>query len=292
MTINSDPVAVAETPAPGAATVLAPQVVEEEQIVMQAGTVDLASAGLEGMVEGQVIMMTNAQGEQEHVVITSSGITPLTHGAQVIQVQAGPGPTLTDAGYLLDPSSMKSEPEDLSFSVTPGPRGEAEAGDMRRSIDLEAGTQASEATVQNVLWSLKESDKTIINQILPSHMMGVMSPATPTQSLVQSLSSDMMMDPEAARPDSGLRDTTGTPARSRNRTAAESSPRVHTAKQYSQFGFHNTLEAATAQRVRKDENRSSANSDHDYVRMKYSEGKVQIKNIKYQVLLLTCFSSS
>ena len=160
MTINSDPVAVAETPAPGAATVLAPQVVEEEQIVMQAGTVDLASAGLEGMVEGQVIMMTNAQGEQEHVVITSSGITPLTHGAQVIQVQAGPGPTLTDAGYLLDPSSMKSEPKDLSFSVTPGPRGGAEAADMRRSIDLEAGTQASEATVQNMLWSLKDSDKT------------------------------------------------------------------------------------------------------------------------------------
>ena len=161
MTINSDPVAVAETPAPGAATVLAPQVVEEEQIVMQAGTVDLASAGLEGMVEGQVIMMTNAQGEQEHVVITSSGITPLTHGAQVIQVQSGPGRTLTDAGYLLDPSSMKSEPKDLSFSVTPGPRGEAEAGDMRRSIDLEAGTQASEAMVQNMLWSLKVSDKTL-----------------------------------------------------------------------------------------------------------------------------------
>ena len=95
---------------------------------------------------------------ESQVIITSSGNTPLTHGAQVIQVQSGPGPTLTDAGYLLDPSSMKSEPKDLSFSVTPGPRGEAE--DMRRSIDLEAGTQASEATVQNMLWSLKDSDKT------------------------------------------------------------------------------------------------------------------------------------
>merc|ERR1740129_1666525 len=149
------------------------------------------------MVEGQVIMMTNAQGEQEHCVITSSGLTPLTHGgAQVIQVQAGLGPTLTDAGYLLDPSSLKSEPEDLSFSVTPGPRAEA--------------IQASAANaVQNVLRSLKESDKTIINQILPSHvMLGDMSPATPTQSRVQSLTSDIMMaDPEAARPDSGLGDT-------------------------------------------------------------------------------------
>ena len=105
---------------------------------------------------------------ESQVIITSSGNTPLTHGAQVIQVQSGPGPTLTDAGYLLDPSSMKSEPKDLSFSVTPGPRGEAEAGDMRRSIDLEAGTQASEAMVQNMLWSLKDSDKTITNQILPS----------------------------------------------------------------------------------------------------------------------------
>ena len=267
MTINSDPVAVAEAPAQVAATVLAPQVVEDEQIVMQTGAaVDLASAGLEGMVEGQVIMMTNAAGEQEHVVITSSGITPLTHGAQVIQVQATGGPSLTDAGYLLDPSTMKSEPEDLSFSVTPGPRGEQEAGDMRHSIDLEAGAQAIQASaanaVQNVLRSLKESDKTIINQILPSHMMGDMSPATPTQSRVQSLSSDIMMDPDNARPDSGLGDTPepvtntqGTPARSRNRTAAETSPRVQIAKQYSPFGFHNTLEAPTAQWVRKDEDR-------------------------------------
>ena len=71
-------------------------------------------------------------------------ITPLTHGAQVIQVQAGTGPTLTDAGYLPDPINMKSDPKDLSCSVTSGTRGEAEAGDMRRSNDLEAGTQASE----------------------------------------------------------------------------------------------------------------------------------------------------
>ena len=63
------------------------------------------------------------------MIITSSGNTPLTHGAQVIQVQAG---------------------------------------DMRPSIDLEAGTQASDAMVQNMLWSLKDSDKTITNQILPS----------------------------------------------------------------------------------------------------------------------------
>merc|ERR1740128_1234620 len=91
-------------------------------------------------------------------------------------------------------------------------------------------------------------------------MMGDMSPATPTR--VQSLSSDIMMDPDNARPDSGLGDTPepvtntqGTPARTRNRTAAETSPRVQIAKQYSPFGFHNTLEAPTAQWVRKDEDR-------------------------------------
>ena len=54
-------------------------VVEEGQIVMQ--QVELASPGLEGMVEGQVIMMTNTEGEQQPVVITSAGITPLTNGA-------------------------------------------------------------------------------------------------------------------------------------------------------------------------------------------------------------------
>ena len=187
---------------------------------------------------------------ESQVIITSSGNTPLTHRAQVTQVRAGTGPTLTDADYLPDPSSTKSEPKDLSFSVTPGPRGEAE--DMRHSIDLEAGAQASEATVQNVLRSLKESDKTIINQVLPSNM-DMMGDMIPAQSLEQ------MMDPEAARLHSGLGDNP------------------------TQF-YGVTLENSKMI--------NSANSDHDYVQMKYSEGKVQIINIKSQVLLITCFSSS
>ena len=210
-------------------------------------------AGLEenlGEEEERIMISGRERIVESQVIITSSGNTPLTHGAQVTQVRAGTGPTLTDADYLPDPSSTKSEPKDLSFSVTPGPRGEAE--DMRHSIDLEAGTQASEATVQNVLRSLKESDKTIINQILPSNM-DMMGDMIPAQSLEQ------MMDPEAARLHSGLGDNP------------------------TQF-YGVTLENSKTI--------NSANSDHDYVQMKYSEGKVQIINIKSQVLLITCFSSS
>merc|ERR1719225_2320219 len=97
MTVNSD-VAVATAPAPAApATVLEemgevadPQVVEEEQIVMagEMGAIPGLVADQVAM-EGQVIMMTSASGDQQHVVITSSGgITPLTNGAQAIQASA------------------------------------------------------------------------------------------------------------------------------------------------------------------------------------------------------------
>ena len=215
------------------------QVVEEGQIVMQ--QVELASPGLEGMVEGQVIMMTNTEGEQQQVVITSSGLTPLTNGTGA-PVQAGL--SIVDQSYMLESgASLKSEPEDLSF---------------RQSIDLEAGAQAIQASaanaVQNVLRSLKESDKTqtILNQILPGHLV----PEPP-----QPVPAELMVTEDPVRPDSGIGDTPSsepssahTPAR-RNRSGQDNSPRVQIAKQYSPFGYHCTLEAPTAQWVRKDEDR-------------------------------------
>merc|ERR1719225_1039349 len=193
MTVNSD-VAVATAPAPAApATVLEemgevadPQVVEEEQIVMagEIGSIPGLVADQVAM-EGQVIMMTSASGDQQHVVITSSGgITPLTNGAQVIQVQSG----LQEAAYLLDSANMKSEPEDLSFSHQP-------------SIDLEAGAQAIQASaanaVQNVLRSLKESDHKPIPmmsmspQLVPGHLLGDAVTASSPAARVQTITSDL-----------------------------------------------------------------------------------------------------
>jgi len=241
MTINSEPVDTVLEEVPE-------QVVEEGQIVMQ--QVEMPNTGLEGMVEGQVIMMTNSNGEQQQVVISSAGGgTPLANGTQVIQVQSGVG----GQTFMLETSNLKSEPEDLSFSVS------REEG-MRHSIDLEAGAQAIQASaataVQNVLRSLKESDKSILNQILPQHLIGE---PLPHQNRVQSIPNEIMMPDEQGRPDSGLGDTpepssNGTPSR-RSRSNQDSSPRVHIAKQYTPFGFHNTLEAPTAQWVRKDEDR-------------------------------------
>ena len=214
-------------------------VVEEGQIVMQ--QVELASPGLEGMVEGQVIMMTNTEGEQQPVVITSAGITPLTNGAG-LQAQAGLGLVDQSQSYMLESgANLKTEPEDLSF---------------RQSIDLEAGAQAIQASaanaVQNVLRSLKESDKTILNQILPGHIQPEVHQPVPAE---------MLVSEDPARPDSGLGDTSGpepssvhTPSR-RNRSGQDNSPRLQIAKQYSPFGYHCTLEAPTAQWVRKDEDR-------------------------------------
>ena len=81
-----------------------------------------------------------------------------------------------------------------------------------------------------------------------------------TQPRVQSISNEVpqVLPPEEqCRPDSGLGDTpeaSGTPSR-RSRSTAETQPRVHIAKQYNPFGYHCTLEAPTAQWVRKDEDR-------------------------------------
>jgi len=237
MTVNSEPVDTVDT----SATVLeAATEHETEQIVMQ-------------QVEGQVIMMTNAAGEEQHVVITSAGSIsqpPLNGGGQVIQVQSGGG--LGDGGYLLDSTSMKSEPEDLSFTVP------------RHSIDLEAGAQAIQASaanaVQNVLRSLKETEtKTIVTnqQLVPTQLINEVQQQQHTR--VQTITNEIMIPEDNGRPDSGIGDTpepvnVSTPAR-RSRSQQDTSPRVQIAKQYTPFGFHNTLEAPTAQWVRKDEDR-------------------------------------
>ena len=66
MTVNSEPVDTLDT----SATVLeAATEHETEQIVMQQVEGQVIN-GLEGMVEGQVIMMTNVAGAAQHVVIT------------------------------------------------------------------------------------------------------------------------------------------------------------------------------------------------------------------------------
>ena len=204
---------------------------------------------LHPLVEGQVVIMPN--GEQQ--VVISSG-QQVANGNQVVQLQSGGS---QNVHYLLEGGGhLKSEPEDLSFSVQ-----RETGGEMQRhgSIDLEAGAQAIQASaataVQNVLRSLKESDKSLLNQILPQHLMG--GEVSTQAQRVQSIANDMMMAEDQIRPDSGLGDTpetSGTPSR-RSRSAAETQPRIHIAKQYTPFGYHCTLEAATAQWVRKDEDR-------------------------------------
>jgi len=250
MTVNSEPVDSVMEQVEG-------QVEEGGGLQVMQGV--QVGGALHPLVEGQVVIMPN--GEQQ-VVISSgqSGPSHLANGNQVVQVQSGT--TAGNVHYLLEGGGhLKSEPEDLSFSVQ-----REQGGLLRHSIDLEAGAQAIQASaataVQNVLRSLKESDKSLLNQILPSHLMsGAGGTEMATQPRVQSISNDqvpqVLPPEEQCRPDSGLGDTpeaSGTPSR-RSRSTAETQPRVHIAKQYNPFGYHCTLEAPTAQWVRKDEDR-------------------------------------
>jgi len=250
MTVNSEPVDSVMEQVEG-------QVEEGGGLQVMQGV--QVGGALHPLVEGQVVIMPN--GEQQ-VVISSgqSGPSHLANGNQVVQVQSGT--TAGNVHYLLEGGGhLKSEPEDLSFSVQ-----REQGGLLRHSIDLEAGAQAIQASaataVQNVLRSLKESDKSLLNQILPSHLMsGAGGTEMATQPRVQSISNEqvpqVLPPEEQCRPDSGLGDTpepAGTPSR-RSRSTAETQPRVHIAKQYNPFGYHCTLEAPTAQWVRKDEDR-------------------------------------
>ena len=187
----------------------------------------------------------------QHVVITSE--SGLING-NLIQIQGDDNQT-----YLLQSAPSKIEPEDLSFTSST---------DHDQGIDLEAGAQAIQASaataVQNVLRSLKESDKSILNQILPPHILVDSSSANSMTAITQnrnmSLSNDMIMEEASVRSDSsGLEDMpdTLTPTFSSPTRKPRSSDnsRLNIAKQFSPFGFHCTLEAPTAQWVRKDEDR-------------------------------------
>ena len=113
-----------------------------------------------------------------------------------------------------------------------------------------------------MLRSLKESDKSILNQILPPHILVDNSPPiNTTPSRAMSLSSDMVIEESSVRSDSsGLEDlpdtlTTFNTQTPRKPSRSADPSRVNIAKQFSPFGFHCTLEAPTAQWVRKDEDR-------------------------------------
>ena len=158
--------------------------------------------------------------------------------------------------FILHSAIGKTEPEDLSFGVDRGEEG------LRQSIDLEAGAQAIQASaataVQNVLRSLKESDKSILNQILPQHILVDSGGRSQL-----SVNGDMMVEDPGARSDSGLDDmpetlatfSPGAGGGGSRRSRSQDQGRVQIPKQFSPFGFHCTLEAATAQWVRKDEDR-------------------------------------
>merc|ERR1719402_1199386 len=201
-----------------------------------------------GLVDnaGQQIMITDGNG----------GLA----GAQVIQIQGEHGQAV-----FMDTRSLKTEPEDLSVTVSRVMTTTAKtitANPLRTTVNLEAGAQAIQASaaaaVQNVIRSLKEHDKNVLNQILPAHMV-----TTDAVQRIQTSSGDVLLVEDQGRPDSGLGDNLETvngsgsgqaAKRSRNQNQQES-PRLQIAKQYTPFGFHCILEAPTAQWVRKDEDR-------------------------------------
>jgi len=134
--------------------------------------------------------------------------------------------------------SLKSEPEDLSVAQ--------QQQQQHRTINLEAGAQAIQASaaaaVQNVIRSLKDSDKMMLQQILPNHMLA----QVPREQNILIMEGGEGSEEEAA--------PEVTPTK-RARSSAEAPARVQIAKQYTPFGFHCVLEAPTAQWVRKDEDR-------------------------------------
>ena len=121
MTVNSEPVDSVMEQVEG-------QVEEGGGLQVMQGV--QVGGALHPLVEGQVVIMPN--GEQQ-VVISSgqSGPSHLANGNQVVQVQSGT--TAGNVHYLLEGGGhLKSEPEDLSFSVQ-----REQGGLLRHSIDLE-----------------------------------------------------------------------------------------------------------------------------------------------------------
>jgi len=187
----------------------------------------------------QVVMVTDGDMGHQQIVITdgSGGFAP---GTQVIQIHGTQGEQ-----FVMDTRALKTEPEDLS--VVGGRE------DQTRTINFEAGAQAIQASaaaaVQNVIRSLKDSDKnhSMLQQILPNHMLGNLK----DQSILIVEGGGVQGD------DTSDNDITGsevTPNK-RSRSATSDTPRLQIAKQYTPFGYHCILEAPTAQWVRKDEDR-------------------------------------
>jgi hypothetical protein len=147
-------------------------------------------------------MMTTANGEQHHVLISEDGGQLLANAAGHVMLQQGQETFVIQAaagsgGHIVAGHLGKVEPEDLSFGSSNGGGGGLVGGgghddDVIRAhahIDLEAGAQAIQASaataVQNVLRSLKESDKSILNQILPAHLLADVMTSSSSSSAVR-----------------------------------------------------------------------------------------------------------
>jgi len=204
---------------------VAEQVVEEGQA---AGQLVLGQ-------DQQVVMVTQGDlGAGQQLIITEDGLQ------QVIQIGT--------QGEQFVMRNFKSEPEDLSVVGTVREEGQGPL----RTINLEAGAQAIQASaaaaVQNVIRSLKEEDKRMLQQILPNHMLAMQpTPRNQEQIVIVEGSGGGGVVQEDE-------DLDITPTK-RTRSSASDSVRVQIAKQYTPYGFHCVLEAATDQWVRKDEDR-------------------------------------
>ena len=205
---------------------VAEQVVSEQQVVQ--------------LGQEQVVVVTEpaggGHGGGQQILIAEGQLAP---GTQVIQLQGGNGQQFVMR-------NLKSEPEDLSVQQ------QQQQQPTTRTINLEAGAQAIQASaaaaVQNVIRSLKDSDKMMLQQILPNHMLAQVPRGEQSIVIVEGAGgegSDSDMVPAEVTPTKRQRSSGG----------SEQPPRLQIAKQYTPFGFHCMLEAPTAQWVRKDEDR-------------------------------------
>ena len=204
---------------------VAEQVVSEQQVVQ--------------LGQEQVVVVTEpaagGHGGGQQILIAEGQLAP---GTQVIQLQGGNGQQFVMR-------NLKSEPEDLSVQ-------QQQQQPASRTINLEAGAQAIQASaaaaVQNVIRSLKDSDKMMLQQILPNHMLAQVPRGEQSIVIVEGGGG------EGSDSDMVAAEVTPT-KRQRSSGGSEQPPRLQIAKQYTPFGFHCILEAPTAQWVRKDEDR-------------------------------------
>jgi len=212
---------------------VAEQVVEEgQQLVM----------GQVGQETGQhMVMVTQGDIVQgQHQIMIADGTGQFPAGTQVIQLQ----------GEQFVMRNFKTEPEAEDLSVQQQQQQQQQAP-TTRTINLEAGAQAIQASaaaaVQNVIRSLKDSDKMMLQQILPNHMLS----QGPREQKIVIVDSGVTQEDTN---DSDVVSSEVTPSK-RSRGSNNEQVRVQIAKQYTPFGFHHVLEAPTAQWVRKDEDR-------------------------------------